>query len=130
MKLWHFSALLLFGLDCKATTRQPRIGRTLSEVSLEDLEPRARFLKVDEIKFAEANIVKQIEAISSRLSQDDKDALLTDAEQDVPFGYECENQILEVTEVSFTDQVRCYNTSEEVCSMVNSILLRLREAEG
>ena len=33
-------------------------------------------------------------------------------------GYSCENTIIEVKELKFTEQVRCYNTSEEVCNMV------------
>ena len=36
-----------------------------------------------------------------------------------PEGYMCENTIIEVKELQFTDQVRCYNTTEEVCSMVS-----------
>ena len=36
----------------------------------------------------------------------------------VPEGYSCENTIIEVKELKFTEQVRCYNTSEEICNMV------------
>ena len=35
-----------------------------------------------------------------------------------PIGFECENQVLNIKEVEFVEQVRCYKTTEEVCSMV------------
>ena len=31
-------------------------------------------------------------------------------------GYDCTNEIMDIKEVSFTDQIRCYNTTKEVRS--------------
>ena len=28
-------------------------------------------------------------------------------------GYDCTNEIMDIKEVSFTDQIRCYNTTKE-----------------
>ena len=44
---------------------------------------------------------------------------LAEATKEDPIGFNCEKQILNITEVSFVEQVRCYNTTEQVCSMVN-----------
>ena len=30
-------------------------------------------------------------------------------------GYDCTNEIMDIKGASFTDQIRCYNTTEEVC---------------
>ena len=44
---------------------------------------------------------------------------LAEATKEDPVGFKCEKQILNITEISFVEQVRCYNTTEQVCSMVN-----------
>ena len=44
---------------------------------------------------------------------------LAEAAKEDPVGFKCEKQILNITEISFVEQVRCYNTTEQVCSMVN-----------
>ena len=48
---------------------------------------------------------------------------LAEAAKEDPIGFNCEKQILNITEVSFVEQVRCYNTTEQVCSMVNIKLI-------
>ena len=45
---------------------------------------------------------------------------LAEAAKEDPIGFNCEKQILNITEVSFVEQVRCYNTTEQVCSMVST----------
>jgi len=70
------------------------------------------------IKASTEKLRREIEKVNQRLSQDDKDTILQEADSDNPEGYECSNTVLEVKEVQFVDQVRCYNTSEEICSMV------------
>ena len=41
-------------------------------------------------------------------------------------GYDCTNEIMDIKEVSFTDQIRCYNTTEEVCSMTHITVFESR----
>ena len=44
-----------------------------------------------------------------------------------PIGFECENQVLNIKEVEFVEQVRCYKTTEEVCSMVTLFWIHIRD---
>ena len=36
----------------------------------------------------------------------------------------CQNEIIDIKEVTFVDQVRCYNSSEEVCSMTQKTVFQ------
>ena len=71
-------------------------------------------------------IKRQIAQINKRLSEKDKETLIMEADQDNPPGYECVNEVMEIKEVSFTDQIRCYNTTEEVCSQTHITIFESR----
>ena len=87
---------------------------------------------------------KQIEQIQERLTDEEKSALITEAEAEDPegkifiyrkvahfshatsslLGFTCQNEIIDIKEVTFVDQVRCYNSSEEVCSMTQKTVFQ------
>ena len=87
---------------------------------------------------------KQIEQIQERLTDEEKSALITEAEAEDPegkiliyrkvyqfahatsslIGFTCQNEIIDIKEVTFVDQVRCYNSSEEVCSMTQKTVFQ------
>lgn len=111
--------ILSFVFILASAKRTPRIGIPLDEIQNElELEPRINILERTKIDQATLQIRAQIEQVNNRLTQDEKDVLISNAEENDPEGYECENQVLEVKEISFVDQVLCYNTTEEICSMV------------
>ena len=64
-------------------------------------------------------IQQQIQEINAKLTQGE---ILTEASKEDPIGYVCEKQVLNITEVHVTEQVHCYNTTEEVCSLVKVFL--------
>ena len=82
------------------------------------LEPKLKALKNDEIQSSTREIKEEIEEINKKLSQKEKETILQEADADNPPGFTCVNTIIEVKELKYVDQVRCYNTSEEICSMV------------
>ena len=89
--------------------------------------PTSRFLADEEEVVASTNKIKrQIEQINKRLSENEKEMLIIEANTDNPPGYQCTNEIMEIKEVSFTDQIRCYNTTEEVCSMTHITVFESR----
>ena len=63
-------------------------------------------------------IQQNIKEINAKLTQGEKEIILAEASKEDPVGYLCEKQILNLTEVSFVEQVHCYDTTEEVCSLV------------
>ena len=98
--------------------RQPRLGPTLGEVNLNSLQPQTNILDKSNIKASTNRIQEKIEEINARLTQGEKETILAEASKEDPTGYVCEKQILNITEVSFVEQVKCYDTIEEVCSLV------------
>ena len=50
--------------------------------------------------------------------------LLVDLYSILILGYICQNEIIDIKEVTFVDQVRCYNSSEEVCSMTQKTVFQ------
>ena len=98
--------------------RQPRLGPSLDEVNLQSLEPKLRVLNKNQIDDSTRQIRNRIAQINAKLTESEKESILADAEKEDPTGFKCEKQILEIKEVTFVDQVRCYNTTEEVCAMV------------
>ena len=71
-------------------------------------------------------IKQQIAQINKRLSEEDKAIMIMEADHDNPPGYDCIHEVMEIKEVSFTDQIRCYNTTEEVCSMTHITVFESR----
>ena len=102
--------------------RQPRLGPTLGEVNLNSLQPQTNILDKANIKASTNRIQEKIEEINARLTQGEKETILAEASKEDPTGYVCEKQILNITEVSFVEQVKCYDTIEEVCSLVISYI--------
>ena len=99
--------------------RRPKIGIPLYQIQNSiDLEPKINILERKDVDQATELIRKQIEQVNKRLTKEEKNVLIRNAVEEDPDGYDCENQVLEIKEISFVDQVRCYNTTEEVCSKV------------
>ena len=82
------------------------------------MEPKLKVLDKTEIEASTRQIRQRIEQINSKLTQEEENALIADSAKDDPEGYDCQKQILDITEVTFVEQVRCYNTTEEICAMV------------
>ena len=98
--------------------RQPRIGPSLEEVDFNSLEPKLSILKKGDVEVSTKQIQKKIEQINAKLTQGEKETILSEASKEDPVGFTCEKQILNITEVHFVEQVHCYDTTEEVCSLV------------
>lgn len=101
-------------------------GRT-GKFDTQHLEPKLKVLRKEEIEFETQNLRKHIEEINARLTTEEKNEIIQEADSMNPEGYMCENTIIEVKELQFTDQVRCYNTTEEVCSMVHETVFEEKE---
>ena len=86
---------------------------------MQQIEPRLQVLRKEDIDNERRELRKHIDEINFRLSDAEKNEILIEADKMDPEGYMCKNEIIEVKELQFTDQVRCYNTTEEVCSMVS-----------
>ena len=104
--------------------RQPRLGTLLDEIDINSLEPTLKVLRKSDIEKSTNEIKQRIQQINERLSQAEKNEIILEADQMNPVGFECENQVLDVKEVIFVEQVRCYKTTEEVCSTVKYSFLQ------
>ena len=102
----------------KNLERKPRLGPTLEEIDFNSLEPELKILKNGDIDLSTKQIQQKIDEINAKLTEGEKENLLVEVSKEDPVGYNCEKQILNITEVSFVEQVKCYNTTEEVCSLV------------
>ena len=91
------------------------LGPTLNEVDFNSLEPRLNLLKKEDIDVFTRQIQQKIKALNAKLTQGE---ILTEASKEDPVGYVCQKQVLNITEVHFVEKVHCYNTTEEVCSLV------------
>ena len=98
--------------------RQPRLGPSLGEVNSNSLKPQLKILSKSDIDASTKQIQQNIKEINAKLTQGEKETILAEASKEDPVGYLCEKQILNLTEVSFVEQVHCYDTTEEVCSLV------------
>ena len=91
------------------------LGPTLNEVDFNSLEPRLNLLKKEDIDVFTRQIQQKIKALNAKLTQGE---ILTEASKEDPVGYVCQKQVLNITEIHFVEKVHCYNTTEEVCSLV------------
>ena len=91
------------------------LGPTLNEVDFNSLEPRLNLLKKEDIDVFTQQIQQKIKELNAKLTQGE---VLTEASKEDPVGYVCQKQILNITEVHVVEKVHCYNTTEEVCSLV------------
>jgi len=135
-----FLFVFLFGLSVAKprigekheNRRIPRFGPTLNEVDVHALEPQLRILEKTEIERETRKIKEEIEIINQRLTKEEEDTLIQDCDDesdpvnqmDRMMGYDCECQLMKVKEVEFVEQVRCYNTTEEVCSMTQQTVFQ------
>ena len=85
------------------------------------LEQKVNIWERKDVNQDTERIRRKIEQVNKRLTEEENDVLIGNAAEENPEGYDCENQIMEIKEVNFVDQVRCYNTTEEICSMVRSV---------
>ena len=97
------------------------MGPSLEEVNLNSLKPQLKVLSKSDVDASTKQIQRNIEEINAKLTQGEKETILAEASKEDPVGYICEKQILNLTEVSFVEQVHCYDTTEEVCSLVNNL---------
>jgi len=112
--------------------RTARFGPTLDEVDINILTPQLRILDKSDVDRATREIKQEIELINQRLSEEDEKTLIQDCDDpsdpvnqmDRMMGYDCECQVLTVKEVEFVEQVRCYNTTEKVCSMTQQTVFQ------
>jgi len=103
-------------------------ARALIEIdNMQQIEPRLQVLRKEDIDNERRELRKHIDEINFRLSDAEKNEILIEADKMDPEGYMCKNEIIEVKELQFTDQVRCYNTTEEVCSMVHETVFEEKE---
>lgn len=103
-------------------------GKTLLNLNnVQNIEPRLKVLKKDDVEAESREIRKQIDEINARLSDGEKKEILIAADETNPDGYMCNNTIIEIKELQFTDQVRCYKEAEEVCSMVHETVFEEKE---
>ena len=100
--------------------RKPRLGPTLNEIDFNQLQPELKVLNKEDIDVFTQQVQRKIDQINEQLSIGEKESILTEASKEDPIGYQCEKQILNITEVSFVEHVNCYTTTEEVCSLVSS----------
>ena len=106
--------------------RQPRLGPSLEEVNSNSLKPQLKILSKSGIDASTKQIQRNIQEINAKLTQGEKETILAEASKEDPVGYLCEKQILNLTEVSFVEHVHCYDTTEEVCSLVNYLFKLFR----
>ena len=104
--------------ELKILDRKPHLGHSLDEIDFNSLEPELKILKNEDIDLSTKQLQQRIDEINAKLTEGQKENLLVEVSKDDPAGYNCEKQILNITEVSFVDHVKCYNTTEEVCSLV------------
>ena len=100
--------------------RQSRFGPLLDEVDANSLAPRLQILDKEHVNESTKRIERKIQEINDQLTRSEESTILSDASLADPSGYYCEKQILNINEVSVVKDVFCYDTVEEVCSMVKT----------
>jgi len=107
-------------------SRKAKLGPSLDEVDFNYLEPQLKVLNKGQIDESTRQIRQRIEQINAKLTEAEKETLIAESNKEDPIGYNCDKQILNITEVTFVEQVRCYNTTEEVCSMTQKTVFEPR----
>ena len=100
--------------------RQSRFGPLMDEVDANSLAPRLQILDKEHVNESTLRIERKIQEINDQLTRSEESTILSDASLEDPSGYYCEKQILNISEVSVVKDVFCYDTVEEVCSMVRT----------
>ena len=86
-----------------------------------DFEPKLTYIPRDELESATRQIRKEVEIINNTLTEEEKNELLTDVNNEDPMGYICDKSLMEIKELQYVDQLLCFNTTEEICYKVISI---------
>ena len=84
-----------------------------------DFEPKLTYIPRDELESATRQIRKEVEIINNTLTEEEKNELLTDVNNEDPMGYICEKSLMEIKELQYVDQLLCFNTTEEICYKVS-----------
>ena len=120
-----FISILCFGLVSSRHTKTKPIWQ-LDQSSVKSTVLSTDDNKESIIDASTQQIKQQIAQINKRLSEEDKAIMIMEADHDNPPGYDCIHEVMEIKEVSFTDQIRCYNTTEEVCSQTHITIFESR----
>ena len=78
------------------------------------------YIPRDELESATRQIRKEVEIINNTLTEEEKNELLTDVNNEDPMGYICDKSLMEIKELQYVDQLLCFNTTEEICYKVSS----------
>ena len=92
----------------------------MDEVDANSLAPRLQIIDKEHVNESTKRIERKIQEINDQLTRSEESTILSDASLEDPSGYYCEKQILNINEVSVVKDVFCYDTVEEVCSMVRT----------
>ena len=84
-----------------------------------DFEPKLTYIPRDELESATRQIRKEVEIINNTLTEEEKNELLTDVNNEDPMGYICDKSLMEIKELQYVDQLLCFNTTEEICYKVS-----------
>ena len=85
-----------------------------------DFEPKLTYIPRDELESATRQIRKEVEIINNTLTEEEKNELLTDVNNEDPMGYICDKSLMEIKELQYVDQLLCFNTTEEICYKVSA----------
>ena len=120
----HFlkKATFIYYRKARIIQRQPRLGPSLNEIDFNSLQPEMKILSKEDIDVSTKQIKQNIDQINNKLSFGEKETILAEASKEDPTGYVCEKQVFNISEVSFVEKIHCYNTTEEVCSLVSTLL--------
>ena len=87
----------------------------------QNLRPRLRFLRNDDERKAETRrLQEEIDKINRALTEEEKNTVLMDPMDMDPMGYICSKEVLELNEITYLDQLLCFNTTEEQCYKVST----------
>ena len=80
-----------------------------------------RFLRNDDERKAETRrLQEEIDKINRALTEEEKNTVLMDPMDMDPMGYICSKEVLELNEITYLDQLLCFNTTEEQCYKVST----------
>ena len=71
-----------------------------------------------ELKAETRRLQTEIDKINRALTEEEKNAVLLDPDDMDPMGYTCTKEVLELNEITYLDQLLCFNTTEEQCYKV------------
>ena len=72
-----------------------------------------------ELKSETRRLQHEIDKINRALTEEEKNAVLLDPDDMDPMGYTCTKEVLELNEITYLDQLLCFNTTEEQCYKVH-----------